>query len=101
MTLLDENFYFTGDLLHCKGMAANRFIAGAKCAIKAFIPAKIGKWETEIDTFGTMLPPIVPYCMVAILVIAIEEDAAPSTAGLQLRPPWQQQRSRPTAAAAA
>ncbi|WP_296703786.1 hypothetical protein [Algoriphagus sp.] len=43
------------------------------------IPTKIGQWKTEIDTMGTMIPQLVPYCMVAILVIAIEEDAAPST----------------------
>lgn len=47
------------------------------------IPAKIGKWETEIDTMGTMFPTIVPFCMVAILVIAIEEDAAPSTSAME------------------
>ena len=44
------------------------------------IPAAIGKWETSIDTMGTMLPITAPFCAVAILVIAIEEDAAPSTA---------------------
>jgi len=43
------------------------------------IPTAIGKWDTEIDTMGTMFPQIVPYCMVAILVVAIEEDGAPST----------------------
>jgi len=47
------------------------------------IPTKIGKWDTELDTMGTMFPQIVPYCMVAILVVAIEEDAAPSTEAME------------------
>ncbi|MBB6324812.1 uncharacterized protein with PIN domain [Algoriphagus iocasae] len=47
------------------------------------IPSKIGKWNTELDTMGTLFPQLVPYCMVAILVIAIEEDAAPSTSKME------------------
>lgn len=44
------------------------------------ISQKIGKWETTLDTLGTMLPVTAPYCAVATLIIAIEEDMIPSTA---------------------
>lgn len=44
------------------------------------IPQKIGKWATTLDTLGTMLPVTAPYCAVATLIIAIEEDMVPSTA---------------------
>jgi len=43
------------------------------------IPSAIGKWETSIDTLGSMLPITAPFCCVAVAVVAIEEDVLPST----------------------